>query len=152
MEWTGSGITSCYDDGSSCGILQDRTQWNNTEYPYITTLKHSDCADFVSQCLCAGNIEPVNGKWERFNDKDNNWAWTYVSGLISYMTDEGYFTSSTFAKAAAGAVLTTSSSHVVLITLNDTVTHRFTGHTNDRNNYQFTNTSGYSYYIIYQTD
>lgn len=152
LNWTGINVTACYDCGTSCGILQDRTQWNNTEYPYITTLKHNDCCDFVSQCIYAGGIPTETGKWDRFYDGDNNWAWTYVPGLKSYMTGKGYWDTSTYAAANAGNILYwDNGSHIALITLNDTVCHRFTAHTNDRNNYCFSDSTSYSYYTIKTT-
>jgi len=150
--WVGSNVTSCYDDGSSCTVRQDRTLWNNTTYPYISSLKHNDCADFVSQSIKAGGIPVESTKWDRFNDGNNGWSWTYVPGLKSYMTGKGYWDTSTFAAANAGNILIWSDeSHVALITLNDTVTHRFTAHTSDRYNYQFTNSSSYNYYTIKTT-
>ena len=146
--WTGKNITDCYDDGTSCGILQDRTQWNNSEYPYNSNFKHNDCADFVSQCICAGGIDPDPGMWERNKDGDNGWAWTSISGLTDYMIEKGYFDEGEFETANAGNILLTSPSHVVLITLNDTYTHRYTGHTNDRLDQVFYDSAGFSYYTI----
>lgn len=152
LAWTGSNVTSCYDDGTSCGILQNRSLWNNSVYPYVSNLKHNDCADFVSQCMAAGGIPVEANKWDRFNDGGNGWSWTYVPGLKSYMTGKKYWDASTFAAANAGNILIWSDeSHIALITLNDTVTHRFTAHTNDRYNYQFYNSSAYNYYTIKTT-
>ncbi|WP_273702730.1 amidase domain-containing protein [Thermoanaerobacter sp. A7A] len=56
--------TSCYDHGTSCGILQARNTWNNDVYPYYSELCHNDCADFVSQALHAGGI-PMDSTWHR---------------------------------------------------------------------------------------
>jgi len=151
-EWTGENVTSCYDDGPTCPIHQDRTQWNNDEYPYISNLKHDDCCDFVSQCMAKGGIPVDDGKWERFLDGDNGWSWTYVPGLVDYMTGEGYWDTSTFAAANAGNVLLwASEGHVALITLNDTVTHRYTAHTNDDHNTVFYDSATYVYYTIKTT-
>ncbi len=150
--WTGTNVTSCYDDGASCSILQDRRLWNNAAYPYITNLKHNDCADFVSQCLFAGGIPTESGKWQRFLDSGNGWTWTVVSSLKNYMTGKGYWDASTFAAANAGNILYwNDNSHIALITLNDSVTHRYTAHTSDRHNYQFTNTGRYDFYVIRTT-
>ncbi|MEG2378477.1 MAG: amidase domain-containing protein, partial [Clostridia bacterium] len=152
LAWTGSNVSVCYDDGTSCGMLQNRSLWNNSAYPYISTLKHSDCADFVSQCMAAGGIPAESAKWDRFNDGGNGWSWTYVPGLKTYMTGKGYWDASTFAAANAGNILLWSDeSHVALITLNDTVTHRFTAHTNDRENYQFYSSVAYNYYTMKTT-
>jgi RNA polymerase sigma-70 factor (ECF subfamily) len=153
LAWTDpTNVTSCYDDGTSCGFFQNRTLWNNSAYPYITNLKHDDCADYVSQCIYAGGIPIDSTKWDRFNDGPNGWSWTFVPGLKSYMTGKGYWDTSTFAAANAGNILYwADGTHVALITLNDTVTHRFTAHTNDRYNYQFSSSSSYVYYTIKTT-
>ena len=154
LRWS-SSPTNCYDDGSSCGILQARYTWNNSVYPYNSIFKHNDCADFVSQAMAAGGL-PQGGSWFRTkNVTTASWgaAWTSVSSLKSYMTDSShkYWDTSTFAKCNAGNILLTSSSHVVMITLNDTVTHRYTGHTNDRHHYEFDHVNGYQYYTIKTT-
>lgn len=151
LQWS-SNPTTCYDDGSSCGIRQARQRWNNTVYPYNAIFKHNDCADFVSQAMAAGGL-PQGGTWFRTKYTTSAaWgaAWTSVSSLKSYMTDSShkYWDASTFAKCNAGNILLTSSSHVVMITLNDTVTHRYTGHTNDRHNFSFNHVNGYQYYTI----
>jgi RNA polymerase sigma-70 factor (ECF subfamily) len=143
--------TDCYDDGTSCGMYQNRTYWNNSAYTYFSLFKHNDCADFVSQAMSAGGL-PEGGTWFRTkNVTTQSWgaAWTSVSSLESYMTNSShkYWDSSTFALANAGNICLTSSTHVTMITLNDTVTHRYTAHTNDRRDYGFTSTS-YTYYTI----
>ncbi len=154
-KWTGTKVTKCSRCGTSCKMLQDDSLWNNDEYPYSSNFLHNDCADFVSQCIRAGGIEPDPGKWERNKDKDNDWAWTSCGGLKDYMVGEGYWDSSDYAHANAGniAIKESTPRHIVLITYNDTETHRYTGHTNDRNNYKFyeSDLSGYTYYVIKST-
>lgn len=144
-----SNATSCYDDGSTCSVMQNRTYWNNTTYPYWTIFKHADCADFVSQCLVAGGIPVDPGAWQRGNDSG---AWANAAYLKNYMVANSYWTTSTFAAAAAGAVRHTGTGeHVVLVTYNDTVTHRYSGHTWDRCNRDFINDNvNFEYYIINQ--
>lgn len=151
LKWTGENITQCYDDGTSCKVYQDRTKWNNEEYPYISTLKHSDCADFVSQCVHEGGIPVEEGKWERFKDGNaatNPWAWTGVTSLPNYMTSKGYWDESTFELANAGNIICWPDYHIGLITLNDTMTHRYTAHTNDRYDRQFVYSTTHAYYMI----
>ena len=149
FNWTGSSVTNCYDHGYTCGMLQDRSKWNNDSYYFIDTLTHSDCADFVSQCMYAGGIPIEPGKWQRFLDADYGWTWTYVPSLRNYMVDKGYWDTSSFYWANAGNILYwNDSSHIALITLNDGVTNRFTAHTNDRYNYVFYDSTGYNYYAI----
>ncbi len=150
-----SSPTQCYDDGTTCGILQDRTKWNNSVYPYHTIFKHNDCANFVSQAMSAGNL-PEGGAWFRTKYvTTQSWgaAWTSVSSMEAFMTDSNrrYWDASNFAMANAGNILLTSNSHVVMITLNDSVLHRYTAHTNDRRNYLFNDNSAYRYYVIKTT-
>ena len=153
FRWTGSNVTSCYDHGYSCGMLQDRSKWNNSAYYFIENLTHNDCADFVSQCMHAGGIPIEAGKWQRFLDGNNGWTWTYVSSLRNYMTSKGYWDNSDFYWANAGNILYwNDSSHIALITLNDGVTNRFTAHTNDRYNYAFSDSNSYNYYAINISD
>lgn len=39
-------------------------------------------------------------------------------------------------------------SHVVMIVLNDTITHQYSAHTNDRKQYVFYDNSSYEYYMV----
>lgn len=152
-----SNPIDCYDCGTTCGFRQDRSVWNNSNYYYITNLKHADCADFVSQAMCEGGIPVETNVWDRFNDGPNGWSWTSAPGLKSYMVNKGYWESSTFALCNAGNIIrwvstSASANHVGMITLNDTVTHRYTAHTNDCKNQIFTNSTYYQnnceYYMI----
>lgn len=139
LAYVGQNVNSCYEHGSSCGIKQDPSYYNENFSYYL----HNDCANFVSQCLNAGDV------WYDNTWYPDSYAWINTQGLKNYMLNtKGYWYASNFANANAGSVLYTSSSHVVLITLNDTVTHRYTGHTNDRHNTVFTNVSGYEYYML----
>ncbi|MGF7430277.1 amidase domain-containing protein [Thermoanaerobacterium thermosaccharolyticum] len=141
--------TSCYDHGTSCGILQARNTWNNSAYPYYPGLCHNDCADFVSQALHAGGI-PTDGTWYRgATAKQTAASWVNTSSLKSYMLNKGYWKASNYTSASAGGVLYTSTSHVVMIVKNDTITRQFSGHTNDRNQVNYSNVSGYEYYVLW---
>ncbi|KXG74881.1 amidase domain-containing protein [Thermotalea metallivorans] len=140
--------TACYDHGTTCGIKQARNTWNNNTYPYYTELCHNDCADFVSQSLHAGGI-PMDSTWKRGTPANTTLAWVNTGSLKSYMLDKSYWKASNYTSAAAGGVLYTSSSHVVMIVKNDTITRQFSGHTNDRNQVNYSNVSGYQYYILW---
>lgn len=98
-----------------------------------------------------GGIPIDPGKWERLLDGDNGWTWTCVPVLKNYMVDKEYWDLSNYASCNAGNILLTSSSHIVMVVLNDTVTHRYSAHTRDRYYYQFTDISGYVYYTIKTT-
>lgn len=136
--------SSSFPDGVNYG------KWNMEEYPYFSMFCNNDCANFVSQAMSAGGL-PEGGKWFRTkNVQTASWgaAWTSVSAMKSYMIEKGYWSPSNFAACNAGNILLTSSGHVTMITLNDTITHCYTGHTNDRRNVSFKNNAGYQYYAI----
>jgi hypothetical protein len=145
--------TSNAEKYCNCGSLYgvDYDYRNNSTYPYFDNACHSDCADYVSQAMHAGGIPIDPGKWERLKDGESGWTWTYIPALKDYMTNKGYWDSSTYSECNAGNILLTSSSHIVIVTLNDGVTHRYSAHTRDRKDYQFVNASGYAYYTIKTT-
>ncbi len=141
--------TSCYDDGTTCGIKQARNLWNNTANPYYVELCHNDCADFVSQGLYAGGI-PMDSTWKRGTPANTTVAWVNTGYLKTYMlTTKSYWVASTYTSASAGGVLYTASSHVVMIVQNDTITRKYSAHTNDRNQVNYSNGTGYLYYILW---
>jgi|GEM_PF-1176847 len=141
--------TTCYDHGTTCGILQIRPNWNNSTYPYYIELCHNDCADLVSQSIHAGGI-PMDSTWKRGTPANTTVAWVNTGYLKTYMlTTKGYWVASTYTSASAGGVLYTATSHVVLIVKNDTVTRQYSAHTNDRNQCNYSNVSGYLYYILW---
>lgn len=130
--------------------LQDTSKWNNTKWPYQSSLCHNDCADYVSQSLNAGGIPVDPGKWERFKDSSNNWAWTYVPGLKNYMLNQkSYWKPSTWESAAAGGVIVIPNSHVMMIVKNDTIERLFSAHTNDRLKYPYAKNTSWEYYILW---
>jgi hypothetical protein len=144
-----SNPSRCYDHGTSCGIRQARNLWNNITYPYYAELCHNDCADFTSQSIKAGGI-PMDSTWKRGTPAKTSLAWVNTGALKNYMLDtKKYWKTSTYAAASAGGVLYTASSHVVMIVQNDTVTRKFSGHTNDRNRVNYSNVSGYKYYVLW---
>lgn len=159
LAWVGSNVVGCYDHPLGCSILQDRTKWNNSVYYYNSNLVHDDCADFVSQAMSAGGL-PEDGSsgstWFRVKyTYTMAWGapWTNVAYILPYMTSSAhqFWDSSSFAVCNAGNILVTASDHVVMITLNDTVTHRYTGHTNDKKGVEFYDVAGYQYYAIKTT-
>ena len=143
-----TGSYPTYGDGYSAAGGIDTSYWNLAKYKCTTETDHAsnevDCACFVSQCLHAGGI-PITTTW-----KFSTLAWCSVPHLIDYMTStKSYMDIGTRATCNAGNVIKTSSSHVVLCTYNDTVTGRYTGHTNDRNNkYYPISGSGWTFYNI----
>ena len=145
-KYTSNGTNACkcgsIAGGSSGGVNYDK--WNNSKYPYQTIFCHNDCADFVSQALAAGGI-PTNSSWERGTN-----AWQVSRYLCEYMVNNDYAIETTFDDCVAGHMvkMTTYSNHMVLCTLNDTIDHRYSGHTNDRLNAKLNNVSSWVYYRI----
>ena len=127
------------DDGSRKYVYVDRNYWNTTDYPSCMENGHchDDCACFVSQCMVAGGIDPTD-TWKYCSP-----TWHSASKLIDFITSDevgGYKT--TYASCNAGNIVYWTG-HITLCTLNDTITHRYTGHTNDRNNSKFSSATAY---------
>jgi len=162
LKWS-SNPSTCYDHGNSCtatpAIKSDRSKWNNTVYPYFSTFMHNDCANFISQAMSAGGLpeDGTNGTtWFRVkNVSTQSWGtpWTSVSSLKSWMTNSSrkYWDSSTYAACNAGNIVLITSSHVAMVTLNDTINHLYTAHTTDVKDQPLTNNSSYLYYTIKTT-
>lgn len=157
-----SNAAYCVDCGETseedeiCSNKLDSSKWNNTDYwVYGDPLLHGNCADYVSQAMHAGGIPVDAGLWDRYNDADNGWSWTEPNAQRSYMLGKGYWEASTFAAANAGNIICwvngTSVYHVGMITLNDTVTHRYSAHTYDVQNCVFGSGMSCEYYVI-ETD
>ncbi|MEG1964940.1 MAG: amidase domain-containing protein [Oscillospiraceae bacterium] len=101
----------------------------------------SDCANFVSKSLNEGGI-PVDedGDWYPSTNGTTatcgtNWMRTgYYNngGVVPYMTDKGYFYEQTSeSKVYAGSIMSwDAESHVALVTYGDTVTIKYTQHSN----------------------
>ena len=106
-----------------------------------------DCANFVSQCIYAGGV-PIHGSWS-----PNSVDWINAAALKNNMLNYGYATKEDAWETNAGNFAYTSAGngHIVLVTLNDTVTLAYTAHNNNRYNEPFTQSAingGYSFYII----
>lgn len=106
-----------------------------------------DCANFVSQCVYAGGV-PIHGGWS-----PDSVAWINAAGLKNNMLQYGYATKEDAWETNAGnfAYTTAGQGHIVLVTLNDTVTLAYTAHTTNCKDQPFTQANingGYSFYII----
>ena len=150
-----NGPSPTYGEGYSAVGGYNTAYWNLTLYKCTAAgINHDgsqkDCACFVSQCLKYGGIPTAASTWEFPNAAGMTYAWQSVSALETYMlTTKGYWNTATRSTCNAGNVIKTSSSHIVLCTYNDTVTGRYTGHTNDRNNlYYKISDTGWTFYTI----
>ena len=148
-----SNATKYCSHGSA---LQNTSFWNTSTYPaFLGNFCHNDCADYVSQSLAYGGI-PKDSTWTR-SSANNSWtyAWQNCNGLKKYMYDtKSYWALSDYTNAAAGGVIMYKNSdgsyyHTVMIVKNDTVSRQFSGHTNDRKQYGYGNSSGCEYYILW---
>ena len=109
--------------------------------------KGGDCANFVSQCVYAGGV-PIHGGWS-----PDSVAWINAASLKNNMLQYGYATKEDAWETNAGnfAYTTAGQGHIVLVTLNDTVTLAYTAHTTNCKDQPFTQATingGYSFYII----
>ncbi|NJD04009.1 MAG: hypothetical protein FIA99_15750 [Ruminiclostridium sp.] len=141
--------TDCHDHGTSCGIYQDREWWNNYAYNYYAELCHNDCADLVSQALSYGGL-PEDGTWYATKyTSTRSLTWVNTGYLKNYMTGNDYWRTTTYSSATEGAVMYTASNHVVMIAQNDTITHQYNGHTNDRYRANFSDSPSFVYYKLW---
>lgn len=106
-----------------------------------------DCANFVSQCIYAGGV-PIHDGWSPYSV-----AWINAAGLRDNMLRNGYATKEDAWETNAGNFAYTSAGqgHIVLVTLNDTVTLAYTAHTTNCKNQPFSQANingGYFFYII----
>lgn len=109
--------------------------------------KGGDCANFVSQCVYAGGV-PIHGGWS-----PDSVAWINAASLKNNMLQYGYATKEDAWETNAGnfAYTTAGQGHIVLVTLNDTVTLAYTANTTNCKDQPFTQANingGYSFYII----
>ncbi len=101
----------------------------------------SDCANFVSKSINAGGI-PVDkdGKWfpapKAGSYAGDNWMRTGYNkngGVVPYMTDKGYFDSTTSGSATLGSILYwNKKSHVALVTQIDGYTIKYSQHSSKK--------------------
>lgn len=113
----------------------DYTNWNSGG---------GDCANFVSQCICAGGV-PTSNEWK----KDSS-AWISTSKLASYMTNNGYATKESYTVTNAGN-FATKPGHSVLVTINNGLDICYTAHNKNKLDAPFTKTelaSTYTFYVI----
>ena len=123
-----SNPSSCNVCGvNKCKSKVDTTKYNSDYAHYVTVGNHVDCANYVSQALCAGGIA-TDDTW-----KAGSSAWIGVGSLTKYMTDNKHWTSVSYSSVERGDIVSfTSYSHVVMITSYDGTTYKFSGHSNDR--------------------
>lgn len=126
--------------GANLNIYRDQAKWNSNYPKYC----HSDCANFVSQCLEAGGL-PRDATWAPGKS-----AWISVSAMETYMLNKSYWKTSDFQTAAAGAVIRMPT-HIVMVSQNDTVTRTRCGHTNDVKDLPYTSSDASSGNWVFYT-
>lgn len=131
-----SNPSSHYCSTHGWNICQDSTKYNKWYFYFCCT----DCANYVSQAMYAGGV-PTDGSWKA--DK-GCYNWVNCQGMRSYFRDtKKYWTTTTYRNCNAGGVilLIKSSgrpSHAMMNVLNDSVTTKYSAHTNDRKNLVYT--------------
>ncbi|AGT42528.1 amidase domain-containing protein [Treponema pedis] len=109
--------------------------WNQKYKKY-----ENDCANFVSQCIYAGGIQPTK-TWfpESFYwIRTGSPKYHDISGLTTYMQKKNIFSQTNYSGLSAGGfICLIKESHVVFVTSNDSITVLFNGHTNDRKRVSF---------------
>lgn len=116
--------------------IRQSAQYYNPAYFYFCC---NDCANYVSQAMYAGGVP-----------KDNIWipnkqcaAWNSCSKLLYHFTTKtNYWTKTTYRNCNAGGVIVLFKDnkpyHVMMNVLNDSVTTKYSAHTNDRNQLTYT--------------
>ncbi len=109
----------------------------------------SDCANFVSQCLCYGGGIPQTSLWKPGHDNWIRTGYNNNGGVVPYMVDSGYFyKENTRSKINAGCIVYWNEySHVGLVTYGDTVTIKFSAHTTARKNAVLPESEKVSFYM-----
>ncbi|MGN0384878.1 MAG: amidase domain-containing protein [Lachnospiraceae bacterium] len=137
-----SNPTTCSIHGTTCGYFVNTNKYNANYTNYAGT--HSDCANFVSQIVKAGGI-PTDNIW-----KAGATQWVNVVSLCNYMVSNGYWEAISYSELAVGDIIRFSDHHIGFVSANDGQKFRYSAHTNDRQNYAFSNNSSYTYYrVIY---
>lgn len=109
--------------------------WNKQFRQY-----ENDCANYVSQCLYYGGIEPTK-TWNPdslFWIRTGSPRYADIDGLTTYMQKTRMFSLTNFSGVSAGGfICLIEESHVVFVASNDSITILFNGHTNDRKRVSF---------------
>lgn len=118
------------------------------DHAYDPPQYSSDCANFVSQCLNYGGI-PSKQSWR---PGANNWIRTGYNnngGVVPYMTNKGYFYKEPYRSRVciASIIYWNNKSHVGLITYSDTVTLKYSAHTDPRRNELLPSSANVSFYV-----
>lgn len=119
------------------------------DHAYDSPEYSRDCANFVSQCLCYGGGISSTSSWK---PGSANWIRTGYNGnggVVPYMVDNGYFYREyNRSSVGAGAIVSWRSySHVGLITYGDSVTIKFSAHTDAKRNEVLPSSANVDYYM-----
>ncbi|WP_018963365.1 amidase domain-containing protein [Coprothermobacter platensis] len=128
-KYTSNSVKYC--PGTS--VASDPSKWNNTKWPYSSSLCDSDCADFASQALNYAGLSISAGRWERLKDSSNGWPWTSSSGLRNYLLNQRKVVRLVEPwQIRVGGIITTNKGHTMIVVRNDTIETLTDAHTNDR--------------------
>ena len=128
-KYTSNATTMC----PGTNIANDKSKWNNQQWPYYDFLCSTDCADFASQALNYAGLPVEPGKWQRLKDSSNGWAWTSSSGLRRYLLQQKKVARSVKSwEIRAGGLMMADQGHTMIVVRNDTIEILTDAHTNDR--------------------
>jgi len=130
--WTSNATQACQTGSNT---KQDKSKYN----PNYTKYTCTDCANFVSQGLYAGGY-PKTTTWKPYTS-----AWIYVPSLASYLTSNGWVTTTKGNCVAGYPFRLSSSQHFMMMTYNDGTTQRYSAHTSDVKNANWYNASAIFY-------
>lgn len=135
--------TACSICGStSCSGKNVLSYYNTNEYNWY---HQTDCANYVSQCLCAGKF-PVTGTWY-----PKSMPWINVGELTNTMTNAHFWTQCGSNEVVGGDVVA-NGGHVMFICGVDASNIYVCAHTNDRKNHavtrEYLQSQGYKFYHV----
>lgn len=126
---------------------KDLTKWNTKDNPRVQDPPYAanpngDCANYVSQAICAGGIPMTS----REKSDACHWfagphgcslAWENCTAMHTYFTAKQYWAHSDLNRCGAGGIIffkdkSGKRCHVVMCVQNDTVTRAYSAHTHDR--------------------
>ncbi len=135
-----------YARNFSCnsGSMNDHSSCHNSKYKFYSG---NDCANFVSQCIREGGLEP-DDYWKPYTSE-----WISVRYLTSHMEGNYCYASSNDLDAFAGSIINllnrdgTNAGHVGLVDQNDTRTMTLCAHTACRKSVPFSWFSNRNFYV-----
>jgi len=129
--YTSNPVTLC--PGSS--VKQDTSKYNSSYQSLWSLIGCNDCTDYVSQALRSGGF-PLDSNWY---PGIASYAWNVTDGLKSYLMNIGAAQWYNFSTSLQIGDIAFTSDYGHSIMVANVNPHRFSGHTNDRQNHTWSN-------------